>query len=92
MKKERSRDIEKLDPELEAEVEKVLSQIPKKVDYVNGIIRFAAAIFFCFMVVTDKLHHQFAPPLPDYWYGVAVGIILYGRDIGAIWFKLKKGK
>ena len=38
MKKERSRDIEKLDPELEAEVEKVLNQIPMAILLIIGLL------------------------------------------------------
>lgn len=89
MKKERSDADITIDPELRKQIDETLHEAHQKTDYANNIIRLAASVFFCFMIAYDKLFHLFVPPLPEYWYGISIGIMLFGKDIVTIWFRLK---
>lgn len=91
-KHNRSKDIKEIDPKLKKEVDKILNQIPNKTDPINMLVRFVALVFFCCLVIFDKLLHQFVPPIPDLWYGIAVGVALFGKNIATVWTTFKKGE
>lgn len=58
--------------------------------YMNNIVRVGAMIFFVMIIIYDKLLHQFNPPLPEHYYGYAVGVMLFGDKIVDIITQLRK--
>ena len=57
---------------------------------VTDIIRICAMLFFVFMIIADKMLHKFTPVLPEYYYGVSIGIMLFGEDIIEVWMKIRR--
>lgn len=92
------RDEDKIDKKEEEETMKddkttpnvFANEKPKAGVYMNNIIRGGALVFLGLIMVYDKLLHQFIPPLPEHYYGYAVGIMLFGDKIVDIMSQLRK--